>query len=153
MTATVRQIFFYYSINLSEKQKNLPDIQKGFHDLSGNRTRVSAVRGRRLSRLTNRPLRSELGYIIIFKTKNQYLKIYFYHIFSAILQLLYEMEFLGISYTIDTAPVFFKHNGNYDKSESNAPDHRAVPAQMICQLSITKNSLAFLLIMLNNIII
>ena len=46
---------FYHSTNLSEKQKNLPDIQKGFHDLSGNRTRVSAVRGRRLSRLTNRP--------------------------------------------------------------------------------------------------
>ncbi len=45
---------FYHIINLSKKQKNLPDIQKGFHDLSGNRTRVSAVRGRRLSRLTNR---------------------------------------------------------------------------------------------------
>lgn len=27
-----------------------------YYDLSGNRTRVSAVRGRRLDRLTNRPL-------------------------------------------------------------------------------------------------
>ena len=41
--------------NIFYHSTNLPDIQKGFHDLSGNRTRVSAVRGRRLSRLTNRP--------------------------------------------------------------------------------------------------
>lgn len=49
------EVFLYHIINLSEKQKKLPAIQEGFHDLSGNRTRVSAVRGRRLSRLTNRP--------------------------------------------------------------------------------------------------
>ena len=36
-------------------KKCFGQLSKAFYDLSGNRTRDSAVRGRRLDRLTNRP--------------------------------------------------------------------------------------------------
>ena len=39
----------------TEASKMLWTLSKAFYDLSGNRTRVYAVRGRRLDRLTNRP--------------------------------------------------------------------------------------------------
>ena len=41
--------------DLYTKNKKLFKLKSFCHDQSGNRTRVCAVRGRRLSRLTNRP--------------------------------------------------------------------------------------------------
>ena len=49
-------LFYVKNINISIKKPSFLIENSVFtYDLSGNRTRVSAVRGRRLDRLTNRP--------------------------------------------------------------------------------------------------
>ena len=73
-------------INLSFiKQKVLTQSGKNFSSPYGNRTRVSAVRGRRLNRLTNEPC-IILSYTILFVK-------YFFHIFIFILPELEELAF------------------------------------------------------------